>query len=199
MKTSKLIRNHIESMTAGEPFTPAELLTLGTRTAVDKTLNRLVKTGMLMKVTRGVFVRPEESKYGQVPPSPLKIAMAKANGAIVEIHGAEAVRRFGLSTQVQVQPVYYTSGATKRFKLGQLPITLKHVGPRKLVAAGTNVGLAISALRYLGKEQMTPNVFRAIKNRLNSSEFEKLKQSASSMPAWMADALWKYERKTHRV
>jgi Family of unknown function (DUF6088) len=199
MKTTELIKNRIETMPVGEPFTPAEFLSLGTRTAIDKTLARLVKAGLLMRVTRGVFVRPEESKYGKVPPSALKIAMAKANGAIVEVHGAEAVRRFGLSTQVQVQPVYYTSGGTKHFKLGQLPITLKHISPRKLVAPGTNVGLAISALWYLGKEQVKPNVFEAIKSKLNSSEFEELKQSASSMPAWMADALWKYERETRRV
>lgn len=199
MTTAKLIKNRIEAMPAGEPFTPAELLTLGTRTAVDKTLTRLVKAGLLMKVARGVFVRPEESKYGKVLPSPLKIAMAKAHGAIVEIHGAEAVRRFGLSTQVQVQPVYYTSGSARRFKLGKIPVTLRHVSPRKLVAPGTNVGLAISALWYLGKEQMKPNVFEAIKSRLNPSEFEELKHSASFMPAWMADALWKYEREADRV
>jgi hypothetical protein len=199
MKTTELIKNHIKAMPIGEPFTPAEFLALGTRTAVDKTLARLVKAGLLMRVTRGVFVRPEENKYGKIPPSPLKIAMAKANGAIVEIHGAEAVRRFGLSTQVQVQPVYYTSGSTRHFKLGKLPVTLKHVSSRKLVAPGTNVGLAISALWYLGKEQMKSNVFEAIKGKLNPSEFEELKQSAPSMPAWMADALWKYEREIRRA
>jgi hypothetical protein len=32
---------------------------------------------------------------------------------------------------------------------------LKHISPKKMVAPGTNVGLAISALWYLGKNEVT--------------------------------------------
>ena len=199
MKTTELIRQHIKKMPTGEPFTPTVFLNYGTRATVYKTLDRLAKTGELMRVTHGVFVKPQKSKYGNVPPTIEKVAMAKANGAPIELHGAEAILRFGLSTQVPVQPVYYTTGSSKRFKMGQLPITLRHISPRKLVSPGTNVGLAISALWYLGKEQVSSNVFEAIKSKLTSGEFEELRQSAAAMPAWMATALHKFEREENHA
>jgi hypothetical protein len=59
IKTAELIRQRIEAMPIGEPFTPTALLECGTRASVDQTLSRLVKAGSIERVTRGVFVRPE--------------------------------------------------------------------------------------------------------------------------------------------
>jgi len=194
MSTAELIRTYIESCEPGEPFTPAALLSFGTRKAVDLELARLVKAGVLARPVRGVYIRPKRNKYvGIVQPEPIKVAMAKASGPI-EVHGAEAARRFGFSTQMPVRPIYYTTGPSRRIKYGGIPITLKHVSPRKLVAPGTNVGLAISALWYLGKEQVGPNTFAAIRKQLSQKENEQLKAAVPLMPAWMSDALLRYER-----
>lgn len=194
MSTAGLIRNYIENIPLGQPFTPGELLSIAPRATVDKTLSRLVNAGTITRVTRGVFVRPAQSKYGPVPPSFLQVAAVKAKGAPIEVHGAEAVRRFGLSTQVQVQPVYYTTGPSRRFTMGRMPVRLKHVSARKIVAPGTNVGLAITALWYLGKDQINNQVLAQIRNKLTESEYCELRKQAPSMPAWMADAVHHFER-----
>jgi len=55
----KALRERIEAMPIGEPFTPTAFLECGTRASVDQTLSRLVKAGSIERVTRGVFVRPE--------------------------------------------------------------------------------------------------------------------------------------------
>ncbi len=197
MSTAELIRSFIETQPLGEPFTPAALLCLGTRKAVDLELARLTKAGVLVRPARGIYVRPKQSKYvGAVPPDPIKIAMARAGGP-VEVHGAEAVRRFGLSTQMPVQPVYYTTGPSRRIQYGNIPIRLKHISPRKLVAPGTNVGLAVSALWYLGKNEVTPQTFAAIRQRLSPDEYAQLRAAIPKMPAWMAEQLLKYEREIH--
>jgi hypothetical protein len=199
VKTVERVRQHIEKMPVGEPFTPVKLLSLGNRAAVYKSLTRLVQSGTIMRVSHGIFVRPEESKYGKVPPTAEKVAALKANGAPIEVHGAEAARRFGLSTQVPVQPVYCTTGPSRRFLLGNLPITLQHVSARKILSPGTNVGLAFSALWYLGKEQVNTSVFEQIRSKLTTQEYKKLKQFASAMPAWMANALGEYERQSNHA
>ena len=178
VSTAELIRRKIEELPAGQPFTPAAFLSIAERSSVDKTLGRLVRSGVLIKPTRGVFVRPKESKFGAVPPEPIEVALAKMHGEAVEIHGAEAVRRFGLSTQV--------------------PVRLQHVSPRKLIYPGTKVGMAISALWYLGKEQVNREVFDVIRSQLSTEEYAMLKAAAPRMPAWMADGLHKYEKgRTH--
>jgi len=200
MKTAELIRNYIEKLPRGEPFTPMALLQHGTRKAVDMELSRLVKNGKIMRVARGVYVRPKENKYvGKVPPGAFEIAQIKAGPAGVKIalNGAEAALLFGLSTQVPVQPVYYTTGPSKRILFGNLPIRLRHISPRKLVAPGTNVGLAISALWYLGRKEVNTRVFEAIQQKLTKAEYAQLKASIPLMPAWMADKLRHYEKEIH--
>ena len=152
--------------------------------------------GLLTKPTRGVFTRPQQSRYGPVPPGVFELALAKANGAPIEIHGAEAARRLGLSTQTQVRPVYYTSGRSKTFQFGKLTVTLHHVSPRKLIAPGTTVGLVVSALWYLGKEEVTTEVLSKIKAKLSAEDFAALKAAAPKMPIWMSDALHNFEKES---
>ena len=196
-KTADLIRARIEAMPLGEPFTPMAFLACGTRAAVDQTLSRLVRAGVIERVSRGVFVRPEQSSFvGKVMPEPLKVAetVAKATGAVVQIHGAEAARRLGLTTQVPTQPVFVTSGASKRIRVGKMEIRLQHVCSRKLALAGRPAGLALAAMWYLGKKEVTPAIVEQIRRRLGASEFEVLRSAVSAMPAWMSDALFRNGR-----
>ena len=93
-------------MRKGQPFSRAVFAQVGSRAAVDKALSKLVRSGLLERVARGIYMRPKLSAYtGRwVRPSPLSImsVITKANGETIQIHGAEAVRRLGLSTQMQV-------------------------------------------------------------------------------------------------
>ena len=197
MSTAELVRQFVEVQPLGEPFTPATLLRFGTRKAVDLELARLVKSTALMRLARGIYVRPKSNKYvGIVPPAPFKIAMTIAGGN-VEVHGAEAARMFGLSTQMQVQPVYYTTGPSRRINYGGMHIRLKHISARKMVAPGTNVRLAISALWYLGKNQVEKATFATIQKKLTEAEYIQLKESVPQMPAWMAEGLMRFERERH--
>lgn len=195
--TAELIRQRIKEIPIGEPFTPTILLECGTRASVDRTLARLIAAKVIERVTRGVFVRPEISRFvGKVSPSPLKIAetVAKTSGAIVQVHGAEAARRLELTTQVPTQSVFVTSGPSKRIRVGEIEIRLQHVCQRKLALAGRPAGLAISAMWYLGKTDVTPALIERIRRKLGVSEFAALKSATSAMPAWMSDAIFRNER-----
>lgn len=195
--TAELIRQRIKTIPLGEPFTPAIFLECGTRASVDQTLSRLVRAGSIERLTRGVFVRPEVSRFvGDVMPEPMKVAeaVAKTTGAVVQVHGAEAARRLELTTQVPTQPVFVTSGPSKRICVGKMEIRLQHVSQRKLALAGRPAGLALAAMWYLGKEEVTPALVEKIRRKLGSSEFEVLKSATGSMPAWMSDALFRNER-----
>lgn len=195
--TAELIRQRIQGIPAGEPFTPAAFLECGTRASVDQTLSRLTKAGMIERVARGVFVRPEISRFvGKVAPSPLQVAetVAWTTGAVVQVHGAEAARRLELTTQMPTQPVFMTSGPSRRIRVGGMEIRLQHVSQRKLALAGRPAGLALAAMWYLGKKEVTPALVGKIRHKLGGGEFEVLKSASHSMPAWMSDAVIRYER-----
>lgn len=198
IKTAELIRQRIEAIPIGQPFTPAAFLECGTRAAVDQTLSRLIKAGAIERAARGVFVRPEVSRFvGKVLPEPQHIAeaVARTMGAIVQLHGAEAARQLELSTQVPTQPTFVTDGPSRRIRMGDMEIRLQHVCPRKLTLAGQPAGLALTAMWYLGKQEVTPELIEQIRNKLGESEFEILKSAVRAMPAWMSDAMFQSEKR----
>jgi len=197
ISTAKQIRQRILEMPVGEPFSPTAFLDCGTRASVDQSLSRQVKAGTITRVTRGLFVRPEINRFvGKVMPSPMKVAeaLAKTTESIVQVHGAEAARQFELTTQTPSQAVFSTSGPSKRIRLGNMEIRLQHVCQRKLALAGRPAGVALAALWYMGKHEVTPSLFAKIREKLPAAEFDALKSVASAMPSWMSDALFMYMR-----
>ena len=197
MTITERIRNQIEATPVGEPFTTAAFLKLGSRAAVDQVLHRLTQAGQICRISRGVYVRPKISPYvGQVLPEPYEVAraIAQSMGATLQVHGAEAARHFGLSTQVPTQAVYYTSGATRHARLGKLNVILKHAEPRKMALAERAAGMALSALRYLGREHVNPGVIEIIREKLPCEEFQALRGATYAMPGWLSDAFYQHER-----
>ena len=121
-------------------------------------------------------------------PAAIAASMAKAQGASFQVHGAEAARRLELTTQVPTQPVYYTSGPSRRINLGRMQIRLQHASPRRFALAG-RPGMALSALRHLGRKNVTREVIEHVRRQLPSEEFETLRTASTAMPAWLSEAL----------
>ena len=191
MSTAKATLERIKRLEKGEPFSNAQFLKLGSRAAADKSLSRLVATGVIHRLARGVFVRPKRSRFvGYVVPDLHKVVevIANSRGETVQVHGAEAARRFRLTTQVPTIPVYCTNGPSREMRLGNQVVKFRHVSSqRKLSMAGERSGVALSALWYLGKEAVNKEVIKKIRNGLTAAEFAKLEKA--DMPGWMSDAI----------
>lgn len=196
MTIAECILRRIKRMPKGKPFVGAVFAQAGSRTSVNKALSRMVLSGVLERVARGVYMRPKHSQYTgrRVRANLLAVmeAVAKAKGEIIQIHGAEAVRRLGLSTQMQVLPTYYTSGPTREIKIGNAVVRLRHVSRLRLQQAGTKVGVALTALLYLGKAELTELALSKIANSLSVKEFNQLMDC--KMPDWMRSALARFAK-----
>ena len=186
MSVVEEISKRIKHMPKGRPFAANMFLGEGTRTSVDKALSRLVQNGTLERITRGVYMRPKVSKLtGMVRPSPLRVmeVITKANGEKIQLHGSEAVRRLGLSTQMQIFTTYYTSGSTREIRVGNAVVRLQHASNERLQQAGTRVGVVLTALHYIGKEGLSFKMVIQVIKVLSSDELKKLR--ACKMPEWM--------------
>jgi hypothetical protein len=195
MSVSEEIGKKIKGLKRGTPFRSSKFLKLGSRAAVDQALWRLVKAGEITRIKSGVFVKPEKNAYvGEVLPGPAEIAkyLARQSGNKIETSGAEAARRFGFTTQMPSQAVFLTNGPGQKYHLGNLEVQLKHVAARKVALAGRPAGEALSALWYLGKDEVTPATFAQIEERLPASEFSALTSKQEIMPGWMRDKLNEY-------
>ena len=127
MSTAGTIRAGIHKLPRGKPFTNERFLKHGSRSAVDRTLSRLVGRGEIQRLARGVFVRPRTSRFvGSVLPNVLEVveAIARHNGETVQVHGAEAARRFKLSTQVPTAPVFHTSASSRSIRIANITVML---------------------------------------------------------------------------
>lgn len=194
MTTIEKVRIRARTLEQGKPYTVKDFLKYGSRAAVDQALTRVVREGLLSRPVRGIYVRPKINPYtGEVPPEPIEIAktMAKEVGAEIQVQGAEAARQMGLTTQVPVRTVFYTTGPSRSFFLGKMEIILKKVSPRKLSLSG-KPGIALSALWYLGKSGMTQEAIRKVQSNLSQTEFHKL--TTADMPGWMHDAFIEFDR-----
>lgn len=195
---AKRVRAHVLGVPRGEPFSVRELLALGPRASVDQTLSRMARNGEIERVARGVYarLRVNEALGRAIPVEPEKVvaAIARASGARLNVHGAEAARRFGLTTQVPMRQVYTTSGSSRRVHLRTGDIVLLHAAPSRMALAGTPAGEALSALLYLGKKEVTPAVVERVKSALPRAEFARLRSATTLMPAWLSDILHKADR-----
>lgn len=190
MSVTANIVKRIKCTPKGQPFSINRFANVGSQAAVAKALSRLTASGDLERLTRGIYMRPKLSYFaGFVRPSTQSVLriIARRNREIIQVNGAEAVRSFGLSTQMQIKPVYYTSGTSRVVKFGAKDVRLLHASPKKLQHAGTKVGLALCALFYLGKNGVNDIVIASIKDKMTPSEFKHL--ANSKIPVWMQVAL----------
>lgn len=197
MKATTLIKDYLKLIPEGEPFTTGALRHLASADNLRQILNRLVKSGEIIRVSRGVYVKPKHvPSVGVTLPLVREIAeiIAKSTGEIVAIHGAEAARQLGLTTQVPMRLVLYTSGNTREVKVKNQSILLKHVSPSKLIAPNTIAGLVISALMYLGQQHVTPETLQKISSQLSPKDFETTLMQIEYMPAWLANIFYRYKK-----
>src|SRR3990167_5284713 len=175
MTASANIKAYISNLPAGDPFSSNALRHFTSTENIRQILNRLVKSGEIKRVARGVFVRPKQSERGELLPSSFEIAktLTQSTGEIIIVHGAEAARQLQLTTQVPMRLVFYTNGNTRTLKIANRSVKLKHVNPSRLIAPGTMAGLVISALGYLGRSAVTTETIFAIKQQISNKEDRK--------------------------
>ena len=191
MSTIQAVRTQIRTFPKGKPFTTSRFAGLGPRGAVDCALARCVRQGEIARLSRGVFVRPRKSRFvGNVFPSVAEVirVVAKDNGETVQVHGAEAAQRLGLSQQVPTVPVFHTSASSRSIRVGNITARMIHTSNRRrLQFAGETAGLGLAALWYLGKRNATAEAAATIQSALGPEAFAKLR--SADLPAWMATLL----------
>lgn len=182
------ILEHVAGRPEDVPVSAKELLHLGSRAAVDQALARLVRRGRLLRVGRGLYLRPVETRFGKRPPSVERVvqALAESKGEVIASHGAAAANALGLTTQVPVRAVYLTSGRSRRLELGAQTVELRHAPAWQLAMAGRPAGDAIRALAWLGEAQ-AGDALRRLRRRLPASALAEIAGARPRLPTWLAE------------
>ena len=175
----------------GSVFMPNDFLTVAARSAVDQALSRLVKSGQLRRLARGLYDFPKlHPKLGPLSPAPDDVAqaLARETGSQVQISGARAANALGLSTQIPAKSTYLTDGPSRRVVLGKRVVDLRHASPKHLIAPGSPAGTVVQALRHVGPVRAA-DVAQVAAHRLSATDKKTLASTAVQAPAWMRPTL----------
>lgn len=186
----KHIMEYAEACPEATPLCPGALLHLGNRAAVDQALSRLARSGKLLRVCQGVYMRLIETRFGQCTPDIGKViaALSALWGETIVPCGGSAANRLGLTTQNPVRMVYLTSGPSRWLHLGRHAVELRHAPRWQLAAPHRKAGDVIRALAWLGPREVEDGL-EAVLSGLSPGELGELAAARAVMPNWMAEPL----------
>ena len=185
---SKRIMERACSLPEAVPICAGALLHLGNRAAVDQALSRLARSGRLMRICQGVYMRPVETRFGPCAPSVDKALSALADlwGEIIVPCGGASAHVLGLTTQIPVRSVYLTSGPDRRMRFGNLDVELRHAPRWQLAAPRRRGGEIIRALAWLGPDEVREGL-QTVLPALSPEDIDELAEARATMPHWMAE------------
>lgn len=184
------ILDRIRSGPQDHVWTPLDFLDLGSRAAVDNTLSRNCKSGLISRAGRGLYHVPRNHPaLGRLGPSydaMQDLVQRKAGGDVFPT-GAHAANVLGLSDQVPMRSWHLTTGPNRRIRSGKSEIVLRHVSPRFVSTKNPKSAQVILALRWIGKRGVDADVISKLRRNLCPVERAALPADAASAPAWIAD------------
>jgi hypothetical protein len=156
---------------------------------VTSALSRLVQKKVIRRLTHGLYDLPEvHPKLGEIMPTTQKIIEAiKVSDAIeVQPTGAYAANLLGLSTQIPMRIELYTNGPKKTIRIGKQEIILKPTTPKNMIGAGTKAGLILHALKQIGKDNVTDEMIKQIRSKIEKQDIKHIKKQIQFAPVWIA-------------
>ena len=159
---------------------------------VGQILSDLAKDGIIHHLSRGVYLKTEETRFGLVYPpiEDIATAIARRDNAQVIPTGATAQNILGLSTQVPMNAVFLTSGSARMIKLGSRTITFRRAVPKNFAIKGRYTSLIVQALKSIGEENFSEEDFIHIQDIiLRHPEPDTIEQDRAVMPSWIRKIL----------
>ena len=172
----------------GSVFAPADFLGMGSRSAVDVTLHRLVAQRKIRRLARGVYDLPRKhTTLGPLLPSPESVAktLARRDRTRLQPAGAFAANALGLTEQVPAKVVFLTDGPSRTVRIGATTIQLRRTTPKNMETAGRLSGMVIQAFRSLGKDHITPERIAHLKRTIPAAKRRELLDDIPLAPGWM--------------
>lgn len=190
----------LDAAPLGRVWVPADFATLGTRDAIDKTLQRLVAAGSLRRIDRGLYDRPAINRLTKRPMVPdyreILDALARRDQLRMLVDGMTAANDLGLTDAVPARVTIHTDARRRTIQIDNLVIEFKLTAPSRLYWAGRPAMRVVQALHWL-KDTLSRDG-DAIRSRLAAvlgdakrgpAIAADLRDGFGVLPAWMQDFL----------
>ena len=185
-----------------EVWVPGDFSDFANRPAIDKTLQRLVASGDLRRIDRGLYDRPRMNGLTGRPTVPDYRAVIRAvtrrDQARALIDGMTAANELGLTTAVPARIEVLVDARLKPIKLGNQEIHFRYAAPSRLYWAGRPAMRVVQALHWMqdmlsedSERQLVEKKLRGLfaDPRHGKSIRDDLRAGLPALPIWMQEFL----------
>ena len=190
------ILNRIRTLKKPRVWTADDLADLGSRSAVDLALHRLVSAGDVRRIAWGLYDVPGINSLTGKPTSPdphdVIDALTRKGKVRILVDGITAANDLGLTDAVPARIEVLTDGRMRPIKLGNLTLDFHYAAPSRLYWAGRPAMRFVQALHWL--RDMLPSDDGGLRRRLISilrdpdhglAIRDDLRAGFSALPEWM--------------
>ncbi|MFJ1213589.1 DUF6088 family protein [Burkholderia pyrrocinia] len=184
----------------GAVWVPADFAHLGSRDVIDKTLQRLVASGTLRRIDRGLYDLPVVNRLTKRLTTPdyraVLDAIARRDQLRLLVDGMTAANDLGLTDGVPARVTIHTDARRRAVQLDELRIDFKQTAPSRLFWAGRPAMRVVQALHWL--KDTLPGDGDRVRARLKSVLADPkhgrviahdLAQGFAHLPTWMQEFL----------
>lgn len=155
---------------------------------VANVLSSLVEEGMLIRIAQGIYVKPQKTRFGLLPPSDEEIAkaIARRDKAKILPTGNTVLNQLHYSTQVPMNLEFLTTGTSRVIKLDNRTIRFKTTAPKIFSFKGKFMPLLVLALKAIGQHNVTDQHLGITRKwLLEFPETKSWRTDVNLAPAWI--------------
>ena len=189
------IKEHMLLAEKGTVFATSDFKSFGSSDAVRQALSRLAKEGTCRRAVPGIYYRPVFSSLlkKEMPPVSYDVARALARNYSWKILPSpiHAQNELGISTQVPAQVIYTSTGPSRKYFVGRIPIEFRQSRSKFMTHMSYKSALVTNALQDLKLFGIDDNKLFTISRRLSSDEKDVLREEICFAPVWLRPHLEK--------
>lgn len=186
---NKDIKKRILTSESGSVFVATDFADITDKKTASVILTRIESEGIIRRVLRGVYDKPEYNDFLKefVAPIPDNVARAIARnfGWTIVPCGDTALNLLGLSTQVPATWVYVSDGTYKEYVFDNTVIQFKRTTNKEVSKLSYKTALTIQALKALGKDKIDDAVLDSLHKLLTADEKKTMMSEAKTATSWI--------------
>ncbi len=183
------IKDSILNEKTGTVFVSIDFTEYAEKSRISLILTRLEADGVIHRILRGVYYKPEFNEFlGEfVAPLPDDVAHAIARnyGWTIVPCGDTALNLLGLSTQIPAAWVYVSDGKYDEYSYDNTTIKFKRTTNKEISKLSYKTALVVQALKALGKENVTDATITKLQNTLTPTEKAACLKEAKAATSWI--------------
>ncbi|WP_418752119.1 DUF6088 family protein [Frisingicoccus sp.] len=190
---SRQIQERISNAVEGTVFVSSDFADIADTETIRRNLNRLTQAGMVRRILKGIYEKPEYSEmlkeYVAADPDAVAKALARSYHWTIAPCGNTALNLLGLSTQVTAVWSYISDGPYKIYEWNSTRLEFKHRTNKEITGLSYMTILVIQALKTLGKMSVTSKTVQALQSRLSEEDKVAMLKEAAQSTDWVYNTI----------